>query len=191
MPVAALALALSACGGAKNRLTIHTPETATGKEATTFPIPAPTPAPTATPEATPKPQGGPVTPDERRVIRGWSDALREDHVAAASNYFTIPSLVSNGGGLDTLASKADVRQFNATLTCGAKLVKTRRSVKHFVIGTFQLTERAGHHTCGTGTGHLAEVAFFIAHHHITQWVRVADPTPDPTPTPTPTDPSQT
>jgi hypothetical protein len=188
--LAALALLLCACGGKPSRLTLHTPDTATGKDATSFPLPAPTPTATAKPDPTPKPQGGPVTNDEKRVIRGWSDALRQDHVAAASKFFQVPSLVSNGGAADTLASKADVRAFNATLTCGAKLVKTRRSVKHFVIGTFQLTERAGHHMCGTGIGHLAEVAFLISHHHINQWVRVADPAPKPTPTPTPVDPSQ-
>ena len=104
---------------------------------------------------------------------------------AASRYFTVPSLVSTAtGGANRLRSRADVKQFNATLPCGAQLVKTRRSVNRFVIGTFKLTERPGG-ACGTGTGALAEVAFLIRHHHINQWVRLADPpqassTPDST-----------
>ncbi len=183
--LAALALLLCACGSSgPGRLTLRTPDANTGDPVAKFPLTNPTPTPTASPSPTPAPQGGPVTSEEKRIIRGWSDELRHGHVTAASRYFDVPSVVSNGGGADKLASKADVMEFNSTLTCGAKLVKTRRSVHHFVIGTFELTERPGG-TCGTGTGSLAEVAFLIQHHHINQWVRVPDPAPAPTPTATP------
>jgi hypothetical protein len=182
-----LAVLLPACGGKDpSRMTLHTPGADTGHPLTSFPFANPTPEPTPTPEATPKPEGGPVTTDERRVIRGWSDELRHGHVDAASRYFTIPSVVSNTGiDAATLSTRAAVKEFNDGFPCGAKLVKVRRSVKHFVIGTFTLTERPGK-KCD-GTGHLAEVAFLIRGHHIQQWVRAPDPEPEPTPTPKPVD----
>jgi hypothetical protein len=181
-----LAVALPACGGKDpSRLTLHTPDASTGHPPTTFPLENPTPTPTATASPTPKPKGGPVTSDEKRVIRGWADQLRHGHVAAASRYFTIPSVVSNTGiDIATLSTRADVKEFNNGFPCGAKLVKVRRSVEHFVIGTFTLTERPGK-TCD-GTGHLAEVAFLIHRHRIQQWVRAPNPEPEPTPTPKPT-----
>jgi hypothetical protein len=177
----ALAATLCACGAkAPDRFSLRTPGARTGDPSARFVVP--TPSPTATPDPTPEPEGGPVTAEEKRIIRGWSEELRRGHVAAAARYFTVPSLVSNAtGGADRLRSRADVQQFNATLPCGAQLMKTRRSVKRFVIGTFRLTERPGG-SCGAGTGALAEVAFLIRHHHINQWVRLADP-PQPTPTP--------
>jgi hypothetical protein len=186
----ALTLGVCACGGTTDRFDQKTPPIVAG-------VPTGTPTPTATAKPSPAPKGAAVTDEELRIIRGWSDELRHGHVTAASRYFTIPSVVSNvTGGADKLASRDDVVQFNATLPCGAKLVKTRRStsVKRFVVGTFMLTERRGG-ACGTGTGKLAEVAFLLRHHHINQWVRLADPpqpapTPTPTPTPTPADPTR-
>ena len=183
--LAALALVLAACGGAPvKRTDLRTPEAETGHGVNIFPLVNPTPTPTASPDPTPKPEGGPVTREEKRIIRGWSEELRAGHVDAASRYFTVPSLVSNAGTDAMLSSPADVKEFNKTLPCGAKLVKTRRSVDHFVIGTFQLTKRPGA-DCGTGTGHLAEVAFLIRRHHITQWVRGPDPAPEPKAAPKP------
>ena len=141
----AIAVVLAGCGSKQaNRMTLHTPDTDTGHPMTSFPVTNPTPTPTPTPEPTPKPQGGPVTRDERRVIQGWADELRHSHVNAASRYFTVPSFVSDSGlSSSTLVTLHDVREFNAGFPCGAKLVKVRRSVKHFVIGTFTLTERPG------------------------------------------------
>jgi hypothetical protein len=182
----ALAVLLPACGGKDpSRLTLHTPGVDTGHPMTAFPLQNPTPEPTPTPQATPKPEGGPVTSDEKAVIRGWSDELRHGHVDAASRYFTVPSVVSNTG-IDsaTLSTRADVKEFNDGFPCGARLVKVRRSVNHFVIGTFTLTERPGK-KCD-GPGKRAEVAFLIHRHHIQQWVRAPDPEPAPTPTPKPT-----
>jgi hypothetical protein len=124
-------------------------------------------------------------PDAKRVIRGWSDELRHGHLDAASRYFKLPSVVSTTG-IDAaqLMTRADVKKFNDGFPCGAKLVKVRRSVEHFVIGTFTLTERPGK-TCD-GPGNQAEVAFLINHHRIEKWLRAPDPVPEPTPTPKPT-----
>src|SRR5262245_66100436 len=187
----ALAVVLPACGGKDpNRMTLHTPGAAPGHRWTSFPFENPTPEPSPKPEATPKPEGGPVTNDEKAVIRGWSDQLRHGHVDAASRYFTVPSVVSNTGiDAATLSTRADVEEFNSTFPCGAKLMKVRRSVNHFVIGTFKLTERPGK-KCD-GPGQLAEVAFLIHRHHIQQWVRAPDPEPEPTPTPKPVEAGST
>jgi hypothetical protein len=183
--LAALALLLAACGETPEKRTdLRTPDAETGHGVNIFPLVNPTPTPTASPAATPKPQGGPVTREEKRIIRGWSQELRAGHVNAASRYFTVPSVVSNAGTEAMLSSPADVKEFNKTLPCGAKLVKTRRSAEHFVVGTFELTERPGA-DCGTGTGHLAEVAFLIQRHRITRWVRGPDPQPDPKAAPSP------
>ena len=186
-----LTLLLGACGGKQSsRLTLHTPEAATGHPPTSFPFENPTPEPTPTPTASPKPEGGPVTSAEKRVIRGWSDELRHSHLDAASRYFTIPSVVSPTGiDAATLSTRADVKEFNDGFPCGAKLVKVRRSVDHFVIGTFKLTERPGK-KCD-GPGNLAAVAFLIRGHRIQQWVRAPDPVPEPTPTPKPIEPGST
>jgi hypothetical protein len=183
--VAAFALVLAGCGGRQaSRMDLHTPGADTGHGVTVFPLVNPTPTPTAKPAPTPKPVGGPVTSEEKRIIRGWSDELRAGHVGAASRYFTVPSVVSNAGSDALLSSPKDVKEFNKTLPCGAKLVKTRRATDHFVVGTFELTQRPGAN-CGTGKGHLAEVAFRIQRHRITQWVRGPDPPQDPSTTPKP------
>src|SRR3954447_4360252 len=96
LAVAALALALSACGAEKpSRFDLRTPEANTGAPLAPTPIPTPVPAetPTPTPTATPKPKRKPVTKTETAVIRGWSDELRHGRVTAATRYFAVPSLV--------------------------------------------------------------------------------------------------
>jgi hypothetical protein len=185
--IAGLALVLAACGSSAepNRFDLTTPGVHTGD---------PVPQSSATPEPTAKPKTDSkrVTRTERRVIKGWSDSLRRGRVNAAAGYFKVPSAVSNNTpGLVQLASREDVREFNRTLPCGAKLLRTRRGSDGFVVGVFRLTERKhAPAPCGTGVGQEASVAFKITDGHIAAWVRVADPSEqDPlataTPTPTP------
>jgi hypothetical protein len=179
-PWALAALLIVACGGEspeRDRFSLRAPGTHTGAP------PAPTATPrVATPTPTPKPR--PVTRAERRVVRGWSDALRRGRVEDAARYFSVPSLAVNPVPA-YLETQTDVEAFNRGLPCGAKLVKLRRSSeREFVIGVFRLTERPGPGSCGTGTGALAAVAFRIYRDHITSWIRddseVAEPTPAPT-----------
>jgi hypothetical protein len=188
--IAALGLVLAACGAAEsNRFDLTTPGAHTGNG-----IPAATsaPNPTATPEATatakPEKKRKPVTRAEKRVIKGWSDSLRRGRVSAAARYFSVPSMVSNNTpDWIVLGSPNEVKEFNRGLTCGAKLISTRRGTDQFVVGVFRLTERKGSPApCGTGVGETAAVAFLINEEHITKWVRVLDPSQDdPTATPTP------
>jgi hypothetical protein len=185
--IVALPLVLTACGSqAKtNRLDLTTPGVHTG-------APVPEVTATATPTATPRASAKPVTKAEKRVIKGWSDSLRRGRVNAAAKYFSVPSLVSNNTPVPIqLASVAEVREFNRTLPCGAKLLRTRRSEQPgFVVGVFRLTERKNAPApCGQGVGAEASVAFEIARGHIKTWLRVADPAQDDpmaTATPTPT-----
>ena len=188
--VALLALVLVACGASKpDRFDLRTPGARTGvlPAQTLPPAPTSTPTPRATPK--PKPKLAAVTPEEKRIIKGWSEALRHGHVAAASRYFTIPAVVFNGVQA-FLTSRRAVVMFNRGLPCGAKLLGTRRGTEHAVVGTFRLTQRPGAH-CGSGVGTLAAVAFLVRRHRIMEWLR-ADDQVDPkiaaraTPTPTAT-----
>src|SRR3954453_8964032 len=111
---------LAGCGGAKtNRFDLKTPgvHTGVGPIVTLAPL---KPTPTAT--GTPAPAKGAkkVTKEEKRVIRGWADQLPHGHVAAASRYFALPSFVQNLSVVGTLTTRAAVRSFNQSLSCGAK-----------------------------------------------------------------------
>jgi hypothetical protein len=186
-----LGLALVGCGGSAepDRFDLRTPGAETGAPLTPTPEPTATPKAKATPTPTPKPRA--VTRDERRVVRGWSDALRRGQVAAAARFFSVPALAVNPVPA-FLATAADVESFNRELPCGAKLVKMRRSAEPaYVVGIFRLTERPGSKAgCGTGTGNLAAVAFRIYRGHITSWIRADEElTPTPTPGPSATPPA--
>jgi hypothetical protein len=187
LAVAAFALTVAACGSEEpSRFDLVTPEANTGAPREPTPEPTPVPKTTPTPEPT-APKRKPVTKTERAVIKGWADELRHGRVTAATRYFAVPTLVSNGDpDWIPLTSRADVKKFNRTLPCGAKLIRTRRSTDDFVVGVFRLTERPGAGECGTGTGETAAVAFLIEKKHITRWVRVPDDPTTPTPSPTAT-----
>jgi hypothetical protein len=187
--VALAAFAAGACGGSQDRLDLKTPGAHTG----TLPTATLAPPPTATPKPkpTPAPKRARITRSERRVIRGWSEALRHGRVTAAARYFSIPSVVQNGFPA-FLTSRAEVRQFNRGLSCGAKLLGVRRGAAHAVLATFRLVNRPGAE-CGTGTGALAAAKIIVRRHLIIEWLRaddqvdpaIAAKSPAATPTPTP------
>ena len=139
----------------------------------------PPPKRSATPTATPL-KRRPAAAGDVAVIRGWTDALRRGHIEAASRYFAIPSVVSNGTPPIRLTSRSDVRFFNRTLPCGAKL-KEAIDTGIFVVATFVLTERPGPGKCAGGVGNEAYTAFLIRRHKIVQWRRVLKPEPEETP----------
>jgi hypothetical protein len=128
--------------------------------------------------ATPPPaaERRPAARADMAVIRGWADALRHGRVERAVGYFAIPSVVSNGTAPIRLTSRADVRFFNRTLPCGAKVIRAE-DTGAFVVATFRLTERPGPGRCGSGTGGEASTAFLIRRRHIVQWRRVVEPAP--------------
>jgi hypothetical protein len=134
----------------------------------------PPPARTAAPES----EAAPAAAGDVAVIRGWADALRRGHVERAVRYFAIPAVVSNGTGPISLKSRAEVRFFNRTLPCGAKVLRVEDAGR-FVVATFRLTERPGPGSCGSGVGNEASTAFVIRHGRIAQWRRVLEPSAKP------------
>jgi hypothetical protein len=106
-----------------------------------------------------------------RVIDGWVTALRHGYVAAAADYFAIPSVAENGPVLLHIRSVDEARRFNASLPCGARLVRAE-TIGQFTTATFRLTERPGPGACGAGTGEIAKTSFVIRDGKIAQWRRV-------------------
>lgn len=114
---------------------------------------------------------GGAEPDDVRVIDDWARTLREGDIDGAARYFAIPSVAENGPTLIEIRDREDARLFNASLPCGAELV---RAVPEgdFVVATFELTERPGPGSCGSGTGAAAQTAFVIEDGRIVEWRRV-------------------
>lgn len=111
----------------------------------------------------------PDTPDVA-VVREWSEALRRGDVDTAVQKFALGATVSNGTPEIRLSSRADVRAFNSSLACGAKLIK---AIEHHgaIIATFRLTDRPGGN-CGSGVGATARTAFKVKDGRIVRWLRL-------------------
>jgi len=123
--------------------------------------------------ARPPASGGPPLsgrPDDVRVIRRWADTLRAGDVAGAARLFAVPAIVENGTPPQLLKSRREVRAFNASLPCGARLLRTRRRDR-YTVAVFRLTERPGG-ACGRGVGETAATAFRLRGGRIAEWLRV-------------------
>ena len=105
------------------------------------------------------------------ILRGWGDALRHDRSARAARYFAVPAIVAQGNAL-FLRSAADVKRFNASFPCGARLLHVEPDGR-FVVGTFELTPR-GERKC-SADGELLRVAFALRKHKISEWREVPQP----------------
>ena len=114
---------------------------------------------------------GGADPDDVRVIDDWARTLREGDIDGAARYFAIPSVAENGPTLIEIRDREDARLFKASLPCGAELVRAV-SEGDFVVATFELTERPGPGSCGSGTGAAAQTAFVIEDGRIVEWRRV-------------------
>jgi hypothetical protein len=113
----------------------------------------------------------PADPAAARVVRGWTDAQRASNIERASSYFAVPSLVQNGTPPRQLRTRADVRTFNASLPCGARVLKVY-AFERFTVVSFRLTNRPGARC--DGVGHQAATAFLVRGGKITAWLRIAD-----------------
>jgi hypothetical protein len=111
--------------------------------------------------------------DAVRVIKGWADELRAGDVSAATDRFSIPTVVQNGTAPLTLTNRRQVEGFNQSLPCGAILTAAISSGR-YTIATFKLTERPGPGQCDGGAGDAAKTAFVIHNNRITEWRRVVD-----------------
>lgn len=126
---------------------------------------------------------GGADPAATAVIEEWSATLSSGDVAAAARLFALPSVAQNGALIE-IRDAADARLFNSSLPCGARLVEATED-GDFVVATFELSERPGPGSCGSGTGGSAKTAFKIEDGRIVEWRRVAD---DPASGPTPGNP---
>jgi hypothetical protein len=111
--------------------------------------------------------------DAVQVIKGWADELRAGNVPAATDRFSIPTVVQNGTAPLTLTNRRQVEGFNQSLPCGAILTAAISSGR-YTIATFKLTERPGPGQCDGGVGDAAKTAFVIHNDRITEWRRVVD-----------------
>jgi ketosteroid isomerase-like protein len=129
--------------------------------------------------------GGPGAVTDAGVIRDWARALRAGDVDRAASYFSLPAIVENGTPPLRITSRAQVREFNRLLPCGARLLSTTRHGA-YTYATFRLTGRVGG-DCGLGVGGIAATAFLIRDGKIVEWRRLANPaqplprTPPPAP----------
>ena len=135
----------------------------------------------ASPAGTTVPGGADA--DAVKVIQDWADELRAGDIQAASDRFAIPSVVQNGTPPLRLEDRSQVKAFNQSLPCGARLTEATPSGR-YTIATFVLTERPGPGECGSGVGETARTAFVIHDGRITEWRRVADLPPVSAPTST-------
>jgi hypothetical protein len=165
---------LSGCGSSGPDYALKTPP----------PIVRAGPIATAAPKSKSKPKPGQPHPSQRDaerlrpVLEGWAAALRRGDPDRAARYFAVPAIVAQSMTVQ-LQTREQVRKFNDELPCGAKLLEVQHDGR-YIVGTFRLTQRAGH-TC-TGVGELARVAFVIRAHHFTEWRQVPD-TPGASPGP--------
>lgn len=106
------------------------------------------------------------------VIDGWSSTLRQGDLERAAGFFALPSVAENGPTLIPIEDRGDARAFNASLPCGARLIRAEAEGE-FTVATFRLTERPGPGACGAGTGATAQTAFVIEDRKIVEWRRVA------------------
>jgi hypothetical protein len=113
---------------------------------------------------------GDADPAAVEVIEGWANTLREGDIDGAAEFFAIPSVAVNGLAL-RINDVEDARRFNASLPCGAILEEAVEQ-DGFTVATFELTERPGPGTCGSGTGATANTAFKIEDGKIVEWRRV-------------------
>ncbi len=125
------------------------------------------------------PGGG--DPGAVQVIDDWAKALAGGDLEAAAGYFEVPSVAQNGTAPLQLDSKRDVLLFNASLPCGAKLIRAEDHGR-YVLATFELTERPGPGECGEGVGAKATTAFRIEHGKIAEWRRAPNAPGDRPPT---------
>jgi hypothetical protein len=117
-------------------------------------------------------------PSPEAVIRAWADTLRSGNIKRAAAYFALPATVQNGTPPFHLTTRSEVIAFNASLPCGARLLRTS-SFGRYTTAVFRLTERPGRGRCGSGTRQTARTAFIVRNGKIREWRRLSDASPAP------------
>lgn len=173
LTVAALAGTIAACGdGAQDRLALRTPP----ERSTAKPLPE---VERAGRQADRAARLHPTHRDAERLrpmLRAWGMALRRDRAGRAARYFALPAIVAQGG-VATLETAEQVREFNDGIPCGARLLRVQEHGR-FVVGTFRLTRRPQHRCAARGR--LIRVAVVVRDRKIAEWREVpkgAEPGP--------------
>ncbi len=174
-------LLLAACASGGDSAERDPPATSTPRAAAPQAQPR-SRGPLAIPGGVPRRESDVGDPAAIKVIRLWSDALRRGDVELASTFWAIPSKVQNGTPVLTLATAADVRVFNGSLSCGSMLTSALGARNGFTIAIFKLTRRPGA-DCGTGTGQHARTAIAVRNGKIAEWYRLPDDPNAPLPAP--------
>lgn len=127
----------------------------------------------------PQPQFSATQPPSRAgtadaaIVESWASTLAAGRVRAAARAFALPAIVQAdpSGPAVRLTRRAQVRAFNRSLPCGARMLE---AVPHgrYTIATFRLVERPGA-TCD-GPGGTATAAFLVRDGLIVEWRRVPD-----------------
>jgi hypothetical protein len=170
------ALAGAGCGSGGSRHSATRTQSGAGRSATT---------------PSRRERGRPAPASAVRVIRAWSEALRNGHILAAARYWHLPAIYYDGGDPpQDLHTFAQIEAVNESLPCGAELISAR-IVGDYVNALFRLTLRAGPggDGCGTSIGLTARTNFIIRGGRIVTWLRAPDQPGDNQPGPQ--SPSQT
>ena len=104
------------------------------------------------------------------MLRGWARAVRRNQSERASTFFAVPVIIAQGGAV-RLNTAAQVRAFNLSLPCGARLLRVKVDGR-YIVGTFRLTRRP-QHTC-VDMGEVVRVAFVLRDRKIAEWRQVPD-----------------
>jgi limonene-1,2-epoxide hydrolase len=112
-----------------------------------------------------------------QVVHAWSKALNANHNDAAARLFARNARVLQFGLELTLRTHRLAVEFNASLPCAGRIVRTKVHGNR-VVATFVLGERP-RHTCD-GPGQKAAALFVVRNGKIVLWEQVPVPAPGPT-----------
>jgi hypothetical protein len=108
---------------------------------------------------------------DRALVARWADTLRRSDVEGATRLFGVPLIVEQGGEAQRLRSVAEVRRFNASLPCGARLTEATRH-GGYLIAAFRLAERPGKRC--DAPGETATVALIVKGGRIREWRHIPE-----------------
>src|SRR5688572_29008198 len=166
MPLlAAVTVGLTACGGDEGaRMRLTTPPEQQGAE----PLPE---IRRQQEDASRAARLRPTQADANRtrpILAGWARALRNDNGERAATFFSVPVIIAQGAAV-RLDTAEEIRAFNVSLPCGARLLHVGPSGR-FIVATFLLTERP-RHSCDT-PGQRERVAIVLRGRKIADWRQV-------------------
>ncbi len=111
---------------------------------------------------------GGADPADVEVIESWVTTLARGDIEGAASFFALPSVAENGPLLLHIETTEDARRFNASLPCGAELIRAVPK-GDLTTATFRLKERPGGQCDAPGA--RAKTTFLIEDGEIVEWRR--------------------